>query len=133
MILLLARLVLNILANAVGLIAASVLLDGFSINGTAFVVAVAIFSITTTVLGPLIIKIALTNAPFLVGGIALVTTLVGLIVTNLVSDGISISGLNTWIIATLVVWIFAIIGNLLLPLVIFRKTFQQRKAKATAS
>lgn len=133
MILLLARLVLNVLANAVGLIAAAVLLEGFSISGTAFVIAVAIFSITTTVLGPLIIKIALTNAPFLVGGIALVTTLVGLIVTNLVSDGISITGLNTWIIATLVVWIFAIIGNLLLPLIIFRKTFQQRKAKATVN
>lgn len=122
MIRLLAQLSLAVLANAVGLLAAAVLLSGFSIDGLSFAIAVVIFSLSTVILGPLVLKIALKNASFLVGGIALVTTFVGLFVTNLLSDGISIHGLNTWIAATVVVWIFSIIGNLVLPLVIFKKT-----------
>lgn len=122
-----AQLTIAILANAVGLFAASILLDGFEIDGISFAVAVFIFSLATVILGPLILKIALTNASFLVGGIALVTTLVGLIVTDLFSDGISISGVSTWVLATLIVWIFSIIGNLILPLIIFKKTLEKHK------
>lgn len=120
---------MNILSNAVGLAAAAIILDGFSINGTAFVVAVLIFSLSTALLGPFIAKVALQSASYLMGGIALISTLVGLIITNLLSSGISINGLSTWILATLVVWIFAIIGNLLLPLIIFKKTLEKAKAE----
>lgn len=127
MIVLLARLTINILSNALGLIAASYFLADFSIEGVSFVVAVAIFSLSIALLGPLILKIALKNASFLVGGIALVTTFVGLLITNLVSDGISIVGLSTWLIATLVVWMFSVAGNLLLPIVIFKKTLENNK------
>ncbi len=127
MIRLLAQLVLAVLANTVGLLAASVFLDNFAIDSTSFVMAVLIFSLATVILGPLILKIALTNASFLVGGIALVTTFAGLFITNLVSDGISISGLGTWIAATVIVWIFSIIGNLVLPLFLFKKTLEKAK------
>lgn len=127
MIRLLANLTLAILANAVGLLAASVLLDDFSISGVAFVTAVLIFSAVTTVLGPLVTKIALTSAPYLMGGIALVTTLLGLIITSLISDGITINGITTWAVATLVVWLFSLIGSVLLPLVIFKKTLEKHK------
>lgn len=123
----LAQLTVGILANVVGLLAAALLLDDFSIDGPSFVMAVLIFSLATVVLGPLILKLAITNASYLVGGIALVTTLVGLILTNAVSDGISISGLGTWVAATVVVWLFSIAGNLLIPLVLFKKTLEKAK------
>lgn len=129
MIRLLARLIINILANAVGLLAAAAILDGFNVDGLSFAIAVLIFSLATTILGPLITKIALTNAPYLMGGIALVTTLVGLIITTVVSDGISVSGISTWLLATLIIWLFSIIGSLLLPLVIFKKTMEKHKEK----
>ena len=129
MIRLLAQLTLSVLANAVGLFMTTILVDGFSIDGISFVIAVAIFSIVTTILGPLIVKIALTSAPYLMGGIALVTTFVGLFITTLLSDGISISGFSTWIISTLVVWVFSLIGSVLLPLILFKKTL----AKKTSS
>jgi uncharacterized membrane protein YvlD (DUF360 family) len=125
MIVLLARLTLNILANALGLLAATLIVDGFSINGTSFIIAVAIFSLTTTILGPLIIKIALSSAPYLMGGIALITTFIGLLVTNFISDGISISGLSSWALATFVVWVFSLLGSLLLPLILFKKTLNK--------
>ena len=127
MIRLLAQLVVGILANALGLLAAAVILDSFTINATSFIIAVAIFSLSTVVLGPLIMKIALQNAPFLMGGIALVTTLIGLIVTVVVSDGIAITGLSTWVVATLIIWIFSLLANVLLPLIIFKKALQARK------
>lgn len=124
-----AQLTLSVLANALGLLAAATLVDGFSISGVSFVMAVAIFSVATVVLGPLITKVALTNASYLMGGIALVTTLIGLVITNLLSDGISIEGLSAWIIATLVVWVFSIIGNLVLPLILFKKVLEEHKDK----
>ncbi len=122
MIRLLARLTLSVLSNALGLLMASIFVDGFTIDGVSFVIAVAIFSLATTILGPLIMKIALKNASYLMGGIALVTTFVGLLITDLVTDGISINGLSAWIISTLIVWIFTVIGSVLLPLILFKKT-----------
>lgn len=126
MIRLIASLVLTLLANAVGLIIASVILSGFEINGVAFVTAVLIFTITEVVAGPLITKMALQNVPSLIGGIALVTTLVGLIVTDIFSDGLTITGLNTWILSSLIVWLFSLIANLVLPLVIFKKALDKK-------
>ncbi len=129
MVRLLARLTLNLLSNAIGLVAAALLLDGFSIDAASFVVAVVIFTLSTAILGPFIASLALKGASFLMGGIALVTTLVGLIVTTLLSSGISIRGLSTWVVATLVIWIFSILGNVLLPLVLFKKTLEKAKAE----
>lgn len=127
---LLARLVLSLLANAIGLLVASVLLDNFSINDSSFLVAVVIFSLATTILSPLIIKIALSSAPYLMGGVALVTTIVGLIITDLFTNGLSISGLSTWVIATLIIWLSSILANLVLPLIIFKELLGNKKHKA---
>ena len=125
MIRLLARLILNLLANAVGLLVAAALLSGFHINGVAFVIAVVIFTLVEVVADPLITKVALTSVPALRGGVALVTTLVGLFVTTLISSGISINGLSTWILATLIVWLFALIATLVIPLFLFKKALQK--------
>jgi len=127
MIRLLAMMVLNLLANAVGLFVAALILSGFSINGLAFVLAVCIFTAAEVILDPLITKVAITNVPALRGGVALVSTFVGLLITTLISDGIHISGVSTWVLATLIVWLFALIATLVLPLIIFKKTLQKRK------
>ncbi len=125
MIRLLARLIISTIANAIGLIAAAIILDSFSINGLSFVVAVIIFSISTLILSPFVQKTAEQNASYLVGGIALITTLIGLMITNIFTDGISITGLNTWVFATLIVWIFSVIGSVVLPVFIFKKTLNK--------
>lgn len=125
MIRLLAQLCLSFLANAVGLLAADLLLDKFSIEPLSLIFAVIIFSITTVVVGPLVLKIALKNVPALVGGIALVTTFIGLFVTNIFTDGLKINGLSTWVVASLVVWVFGLIASVLLPLVMFKKVLDK--------
>jgi len=126
----LAQMSLSLLANALALLAASMLLTGFAINGLAFVVAVCIFTAATVILEPLITKIARQNAPYLLGGIALVTTFVGLLVTTLVTDGLSITGIGTWVVATLVIWLAAVLAGLVLPRFLFKETLgDHRKPK----
>jgi len=127
MVRLLVRALLNLIANAVGLIVASLVLDGFSINSVSFVVATLIFTCATVVLGPLITKIALRDLPVLMGGVALVTTLVGLILTTVLSDGLSISGLSTWIVATLIVWLSTVLAGIILPMFLFKQILAQNK------
>lgn len=122
---------LSIIANAIGLVLASLLLDDFSITGFSFIVAVVFFTFVTAILGPFITKLALTNAPFLMGGIALVTTLVGLILTQALTSGIKISGLSTWAVATLVVWLFSVTANVILPLFLFKKMLNKNGSRQT--
>lgn len=110
-----------LVANAVGLVIAVVLLPGFVIDPLSFVVAVAIFSVVQTVLGPLITKISIKSFPQLMGGVALVTIFVGLSVTELVMDGMQIGGISNRLAATLLVWIGSLVASILLPIYVFKQ------------
>jgi hypothetical protein len=122
MVRLLLRTVLTLLGNALGLWVASLLLgDDMSISGSAFVVAVVIFTVLTIVLQPLVTKVAVQNAPALQGSSALITTFLGLLITDLLSDGLSIDGALTWILATVIVWLGALLAGVLLPMFLFKK------------
>jgi uncharacterized membrane protein YvlD (DUF360 family) len=110
--------VVTLVANAIGLLAAAYLLDDFEINTSSFVLTVLIFTVATVILGPLIMKIALTNAQFLMGGIALVTTFVGLVIADVLTDGLEIDGVSTWFIATLVIWVASLIAQIVLPFIL---------------
>jgi len=127
MIRMLIRIGLALLGNAVGLWVASLLLDGMDISGTAFVVAVVIFTVLTAVLQPLITKTAMQNAPALQGSSALITTFLALLITDLVSDGLSISGFSTWVFATVVVWIFTMIAAWLLPMFFLKEAVDNNR------
>ena len=120
------RIVLSCAASAIGLWIASLVLDGMSVDGTSFFIAAVIFTISTAILQPLITKMALKNADFLMGGTALVTTLIGLIITDLVSDGMSIDGLSTWLLATLIVWLATMLAAVILPMIFLKKAVEQR-------
>ncbi len=107
-------------ANAVGLLIADLVLDDMSVEWQAFIVAVAFFTLVEVILGPLIMKMALRSAPALMGGIALVTTLLGLIITDLIFDGFSIEGFWTWIAATVIVWLGGLLAAFVLPLIFLK-------------
>ncbi len=114
------------MANAVGLFLATVLLPGFSIDLWSFVVATLVFTAIEVLTGPLIFKISLKSAPALSGGVALVTTFIGLFITSRMLDGMEIGGLSNWLAATLLVWLGALLAGLILPLLIFKKIMQKR-------
>lgn len=118
----LLRTVLALLGNALGLWVASLVLgDDMDITGAAFVIAVVIFTVLTAVLQPLITKIAMQNAPALQGSSALVTTFIGLVLTVWISDGLTIDGALTWVLATVIVWLGALLAGVVLPMFLFKK------------
>ena len=119
---------IRLLANAVGLIVANLVLDDMELNASGFIIAVLIFTVAQLILQPLIVKIAMTNAQALMGATALVTTLVGLIITDLISDGLSITGFVTWCLATVIVWAAALVAGLILPLILVKKAVTDNNA-----
>lgn len=114
MIRLLVSAVIYLVANAIGLLVANALLDDMSVDSSAFLIAVLIFTGVEVLVQPLITQIAIKNANALVGSSALIATLIGLIVTVAVSDGLDISGLVTWVLATVVVWAAALLAGFIL-------------------
>jgi len=124
----LIRVGIHLLANALGLIVAAAVLSGMTITGPAFVIAVLIFTVVEVVADPLVTKIAITSVPALRGGVALVTTFLGLLITTWVSSGLQISGVKTWVLATLVVWLAALLADLILPVLLVKKAVDRRTA-----
>lgn len=128
---LIASICLNLLANAVGLLIAALILPGFSIDTLAFITVVLLFTVVEVIAGPLIEKTASTSLPALSGGIALVTTLVGLLLTDYFSDGLTVSGLSTWVIAPLIIWLCSLLATVVLPLFLFKKILGNRSENTT--
>ena len=120
---LIASIVLELLANAIGLAAAYwILRPDFSIDWIGFLIVVAIFSVVRFILAPLIMKMSMLYARALLGSCALVTIFLALLVTSFLSSHLEITGVLTWLYATLIIWLFGMVAMLLLPLVIFKKT-----------
>ena len=126
MIRLLVALAVTLIANAIGLILAAVLLDDVTLSGAAFVIAILIFSAVEVVAQPLIIKIGWRHAQPVTGASALLATFLGLVVTTLLSEGLQIQGVATWVLATVIVWAAAMIAALLLPVYVFKRAVNSR-------
>ena len=122
MIRMLINLGLSLLANAVGLIVAAAVLDDMALGASGFVIAVLIFTGVLVLVRPMITKLAIKHANALGGSSALLATVVALVVTTIVSDSLSIRGALTWVLATVLVWAASLIGGLLLPWLLLRKT-----------
>ena len=65
--------------------------------------------------------------PTAIAGSTGFTMLVSLIVTDLLTDGLSISGVTTWILAALIVWLAALVAALLLPFLGLKKYLGERR------
>ena len=128
MIRLLIRTLVAVAANAIGLIVAAIVLDGFEINVTSFVVAVVIFTVVFAVLQPFLAVQLRRLGNGAIGATALIATLVSLIVTNFLSDGFSISGVGTWIAAPVIVWLAALVAAFVLPVLGLKKYLEDRRA-----
>jgi uncharacterized membrane protein YvlD (DUF360 family) len=118
---LLVRLAIAVAANAVGLIVAAAVLDGMHLNGTAFILALIIFTVVFGLLQPFLLVQFRRSRVAALGGVALIATFVALLVTDLLSDGLSIEGAGTWIAATVIVWLAAMVATLILPFLGLKK------------
>ena len=115
------------LAAAIGLLVASLVVSGMSIDVTSFIVVVLIFAIIQALLAPLFTNISERNAPALTGGVGLITTFLALLITDVISDGLSIDGVSSWVFATLIVWITTMIAAFILPFFLVKKAVDERR------
>jgi hypothetical protein len=101
-------------ANAIGLLIAAMLFDKFEITGLGFVIALATFTVVEVVADAVVDKAKANQGGVIRGGMALISTYVGLLMADLVSDNLDIEGLGTWIMATLVVFAVALVATFVL-------------------
>jgi putative membrane protein len=114
------RVLVQLIANAVGLVAAAALLDEMNLEADGFLIAVGLFTLVNVLMLPLIQKQAITQSSALMGSTALVATLIALVVTVIASDGLTIDGFSTWILATVIVWGASLLAVFILPLWVFK-------------
>jgi hypothetical protein len=106
---------------AIGLLAAAWLVPGVSVSVTGFITAVVIFSLAQAILSPFFLKMASRYATAFLGGIGLVSTLAALILAAVLTHGVSIRGIGSWVFATIVVWLVTALATLLLPVLIIKR------------
>ena len=97
------------------------LLEGFSIDLLSFIVVVAVFTVIEVIASPLLTKLSAHKIPAMQGGVALVTTFVGLLVTDMLVAGLTIGGIANLLAATLLVWLGALAAGIFLPMFVFKE------------
>lgn len=105
----------------IGLLVASLVIPGVSVSVSGFVTTVVVFALAQSILAPFIAKMASRYASAFLGGIGLVSTLVALLLATVLTHGLSIRGLGSWVWATVVVWLVTALATLLLPLLLVRR------------
>jgi uncharacterized membrane protein YvlD (DUF360 family) len=128
MIRLLVRLLVVVAANAVGLLVAAALLDGMELDTGGFVLALIIFTVIFALMTPFLASQLRRRNSAAIGGVSLIATFVALLVTDLLSDGLSIEGVGTWIAATVIVWVASLLAAFILPFLGLKKFMEERQA-----
>lgn len=108
-------------SSAIGLLVAGWLVPGVSLSVLGFFTAVAIFTVAQAILSPFFLKMASRYASAFLGGIGLVSTFVALLLASLLSHGLSIRGIGSWIAATVVVWLVTAVATVVLPMLVLRE------------
>lgn len=116
-----------LLANAVGLLVANIVLDGMDLDATAFIIDVVIFTVVLSLMTPFVANQLRKRQSSALGGVALIATLIALIITDLISDGLTIDGIGTWIAATVIVWAASLIAAFILPFLGLKKYLQENR------
>jgi uncharacterized membrane protein YvlD (DUF360 family) len=125
------RTLILLVANAVGLLVADAVLDGMDLDASGFVIALVIFTVAVALLTPFLSSLMQRNRSpsAALGGVALIATLAALIITDLVSDGLSISGVGTWLAASVIVWAASLIAAFVLPFLGLKKYLEDREPR----
>ncbi len=123
----LVRTLVMVLANAVGLAVAAVVLEGMKIDATSFIEAIVIFTVAFALMTPFMANQLRKRQSSALGGVALIATLIALIITDFISDGLTINGIGTWVAATVIVWVASLLAAFILPYLGLKKYMEEKK------
>jgi hypothetical protein len=127
----LIRLVIYFVSAFLGIVAADIILgDNFTVSGwIAYLWVAGIFAIVQAILSPLIGQMVQRNASAFAGGVGIVSSFLALLVTNIASSNLTVSGgVVTWILAALIIWLFGAIAAFILPFFLVKKAVNQSRA-----
>ena len=127
MIRLIVRTAVLLVANAIGLVVAALALDGMNLDVAGFIVAVVVFTVAMALMQPFMSSQLRRRGSAALGGVALIATLASLIITVILTDGLSIRGAGTWIAASVIVWAAALIAAFVLAFLGLRKYLEERR------
>ena len=107
------RLLTSLAGIAVGIVVSATLLDDFSIDAGALVVATVLFWIVHLAVQFLALRVLIRQPSVALAGLlALASTIVALIVVNIIVSGMSIDGISTYVLATLIIWLATVGGDM---------------------
>ncbi|WP_025134957.1 phage holin family protein [Leucobacter sp. PH1c] len=118
----------QLVLGAIALIVIHFALPGVTIHLTGFFVALGVFTLAHALLGPFVLNIAQRYAAPLAGGVGLVATVLALWVATLFSGGIEIRGVDSWVLAPIIVWVITALGGWLFMAFFVDKRLKQRAA-----
>ena len=111
----LLRAVLLLASWAIGLLVVAWIVPGVSLSVQGFIVAVVVFAVAQAILSLSILKLPHQYASLLLGGTGLALTIVALILASVLTHGLTIDGMASWLATTVVVWLVTTIGAITLP------------------
>jgi hypothetical protein len=107
------RLGTSLIGIAVGIIISSAVLSRFSISAAAVVEATLVFWFVHLATQFMALKVLVHQPSIALAGLlAIASTIVALIIVNAIVSGLSIHGLNTYVFATLIIWVMTSIGDI---------------------
>ncbi len=107
-------------ANAAALLVASTALSGFHLSVGDFGIVLVAFTLLALFVRPVVTAVVRTYAPFLAIVGSLIAAFIVLLIADLLLRGLSIHGIKTWLVATLLIWGVGILTSLALGAYIAR-------------
>jgi uncharacterized membrane protein YvlD (DUF360 family) len=126
---LLISFVIRVAVALVALAVAELVLDDFSISLIGYPVVAVIFALVSVVVRPALDRLFEDRAGPSAVFAGLAAAFVALLVTNLVTDSLEISGASTWVLATVIVWIAGLAADLLLGGFLRRRMIRERQER----
>src|SRR5215831_15270803 len=106
------RLVASLIGIAAGLLLSSAVLDKFSIDATGVVEAALVFWIVHLGVQVLALRVLVRQPSVALAGLlALGATVVSLIIVNAIVSGLYIHGVQTYVLAALIIWLTTAISD----------------------
>ena len=106
------RIASSLIGIAVGIVLSTAIFDGFSSTTTGLVEATIVFWIVFLIVNFLALRVLIRQPSVALAGLlALGSTIVSLIIVNLIVSDISIRGVSTYLGATLVIWISTVVAD----------------------
>ena len=106
------RLAAALVGIAAGILICSAALDGFSVTAVALVEATLVFWLVHLVLQFVALRLFVRDPSLALAALlALASTIVSLIIANLIVGGLNVGGGINYLLATLIIWVTTAIGD----------------------